>query len=49
MASATNHHGLGPLQVRDDVEMEIERIGRMSFNVEDPHKRFWDVKENTRP
>ncbi len=49
MACGTNHHGLGPLQDGDVVEMEIERIGRISFNVEDPHKRFWDVKENTRP
>ena len=49
MACGTNHHGLGPLQDGDVVEMEISRIGRMTFNVKDPLKRFWDVKENTRP
>ena len=49
MACGTNHHGLGPLQDGDVVDMEITKIGRMSFNVKDPHKRFWDVKETTRP
>lgn len=49
MACGTNHHGLGPLQDGDVCEMEIERIGRLSFNVVDPHNRTWDVKEHTRP
>jgi 2-keto-4-pentenoate hydratase/2-oxohepta-3-ene-1,7-dioic acid hydratase in catechol pathway len=49
MACGTNHHGLGPLQDGDVVDIEIERIGRMTVDVKDPMKRFWDVAENTRP
>lgn len=49
IACGTNHHGLGPLQDGDVVDIEIERIGRMTVNVEDPLKRHWDVKENIRP
>jgi len=49
MACETNHHGLGLLQKGDIVDMEIERIGQMTFHVKDPYKRFWDVKESTRP
>lgn len=49
MACGTNHHGLGPLQDGDVVDMEIEKIGKISFKVSDPQKRYWDVKEHTRP
>jgi 2-keto-4-pentenoate hydratase/2-oxohepta-3-ene-1,7-dioic acid hydratase in catechol pathway len=37
----TNHQGLGALQDGDRVEMEISRIGRLTFNVTDPLKRRW--------
>ncbi|MEE8443401.1 MAG: fumarylacetoacetate hydrolase family protein [Dehalococcoidia bacterium] len=37
----TNHQGLGAMQDGDKVEIEIERIGRMAFNVSDPLKRRW--------
>ena len=37
----TNHQGLGALQDGDHVEMEISRIGRLTFNVTDPSKRRW--------
>ena len=37
----TNHQGLGALQDGDHVEMEISRIGRLTFNVADPLKRRW--------
>jgi 2-keto-4-pentenoate hydratase/2-oxohepta-3-ene-1,7-dioic acid hydratase in catechol pathway len=37
----TNHQGLGALQDRDHVEMEITNIGRLSFDVVDPLKRRW--------
>ena len=37
----TNHQGLGALQDGDHVEMEISRIGRLTFNVADPSKRRW--------
>ena len=49
MACGTNHHGLGPLQDGDYVEQEIDQIGKITFKIKDPQKRFWDVKENTRP
>jgi hypothetical protein len=37
----TNHQGLGALQDGDHVEMEISRIGRLTFNVADPLRRRW--------
>jgi len=37
----TNHQGLGALQDGDHVDMEITRIGRLSFDVVDPLKRRW--------
>ena len=37
----TNHQGLGPVQDGDHVVMEIGRIGRLEFHVEDPLKRTW--------
>lgn len=37
----TNHQGLGPLQDGDNVEIEIEKVGRFSFRVSDPLKRRW--------
>jgi 2-keto-4-pentenoate hydratase/2-oxohepta-3-ene-1,7-dioic acid hydratase in catechol pathway len=42
IACGTNHEGLGALQDRETVEIEIERIGRMSLNVVDPLKRSWE-------
>ena len=53
----TNHQGLGAMQDRDTIEIEIERIGRFSFEVTDPLKRRWargvdeltakDIRERT--
>ncbi|MFN0070733.1 MAG: fumarylacetoacetate hydrolase family protein [Chloroflexota bacterium] len=37
----TNHQGLGPVQDGDHVSMEIDRIGRLEFDVVDPLKRTW--------
>lgn len=55
----TNHQGLGPLQDGDHVEIEIERVGRFSFQVSDPLKRRWpkgideltaeDIRQSTGP
>jgi 2-keto-4-pentenoate hydratase/2-oxohepta-3-ene-1,7-dioic acid hydratase in catechol pathway len=42
IACGTNHEGLGALQDGETVEIEIERIGRMSLNVVDPLKRSWE-------
>ena len=53
----TNHQGLGAMQDGDTIEMEIERVGRFSFQVSDPLKRRWargvdeltarDIREGT--
>jgi len=42
IACGTNHEGLGALQDGETVEIEIERIGRMSLRVADPLKRSWE-------
>ncbi len=42
IACGTNHEGLGALQDGDVVEIEIEKIGRMSLDVSDPLKRVWE-------
>ena len=41
MSCGTNHQGIGPIQDGERVEMEIEHVGRFSFNVSDPLKRTW--------
>jgi 2-keto-4-pentenoate hydratase/2-oxohepta-3-ene-1,7-dioic acid hydratase in catechol pathway len=42
IACGTNHEGLGALQDGETVEIEVQRIGRMSLNVVDPLKRSWE-------
>ncbi len=42
IACGTNHEGLGALQDGETVEIEIQRIGRMSLKVCDPLKRKWE-------
>ncbi len=42
IACGTNHEGLGALQDGETVDIEIERIGRMSLKVADPLKRSWE-------
>jgi 2-keto-4-pentenoate hydratase/2-oxohepta-3-ene-1,7-dioic acid hydratase in catechol pathway len=42
IACGTNHEGLGALQDGETVDIEIERIGRMSLKVADPLKRKWE-------
>ena len=42
IACGTNHEGLGPLQDGETVEIEVERIGRMTLKVADPLKRVWE-------
>ena len=37
----TNHQGLGAMQDGDQLEMEIERIGKLSVSVSDPQQREW--------
>lgn len=53
----TNHQGIGPLQDGEHAAIEIDRVGRLEFNVSDPLKRRWpkaidevsarDVREGT--
>jgi len=55
----TNHQGLGPMQEGDNIDVEIERVGRFSFQVTDPLQRRWpkgvdeltaqDIREGTGP
>jgi 2-keto-4-pentenoate hydratase/2-oxohepta-3-ene-1,7-dioic acid hydratase in catechol pathway len=41
LACGTNHEGLGAIQDGERLEIEIERIGRMTIGVRDPLKRIW--------
>ena len=41
IATGTNHLGLGPIQDGDTIDMEIERLGRLSLKVRDDWKRTW--------
>lgn len=42
ISCGTNHEGLGPLQDGEVGEIEIQGIGRMAINVQDPLKRSWE-------
>ena len=42
IACGTNHEGLGAIQDGETVEIEVERVGRMSLRVRDPLKRTWE-------
>jgi len=42
IACGTNHEGLGAIQDGETLEIEVERIGRMSLDVRDPLKREWE-------
>ena len=42
IACGTNHEGLGALQDGETVEIEIDRIGRMTLAVADPLARKWE-------
>ena len=44
----TNHQGIGPLQDGEHAVIEIDRIGRLEFNVSDPLKRR-DVPDGIAP
>jgi 2-keto-4-pentenoate hydratase/2-oxohepta-3-ene-1,7-dioic acid hydratase in catechol pathway len=41
IACGTNHQGLGALQDRDRVRMEIDGLGPLTVEVRDPLKRVW--------
>ena len=41
VATGTNHRGLNPFMDGDRIELTIEKIGTLHFNVKDEHKRTW--------
>ncbi len=41
IATGTNHRGLNPFMDGDTIDLEIERVGRLSFTVKDDLKRVW--------
>ena len=41
VATGTNHRGLSALMVGDTVDLEVEGMGRLHFNVQDDLKRTW--------
>jgi len=41
VATGTNHRGLNPFMDGDKIELSIEKVGTLSFNVKDEHKRTW--------
>ncbi len=41
IATGTNHRGLSAFQDGDKIEMEVDGLGRLHFNVEDGLKRTW--------
>ncbi len=41
VASGTNHRGLSAFQNGDVIELEVEKLGRLKFNVRDDLKRTW--------
>ena len=42
VATGTNHRGLNPFMDGDKIELEIEGLGRLAFNVKDELKRTWE-------
>jgi 2-keto-4-pentenoate hydratase/2-oxohepta-3-ene-1,7-dioic acid hydratase in catechol pathway len=41
VATGTNHRGLNPFQDGDVIDLEVEGLGRLTFNVKDDLKRSW--------
>jgi 2-keto-4-pentenoate hydratase/2-oxohepta-3-ene-1,7-dioic acid hydratase in catechol pathway len=41
IATGTNHRGLNSFQDGDKVELEIDGLGRLAFNIKDELKRTW--------
>ena len=41
VATGTNHRGLNPFMDGDKIELTIEKVGTLHFNVKDEHKRSW--------
>src|SRR5215212_4689520 len=41
LATGTNHRGLNAFMDGDKIELTIEKVGTLKFNVRDEHKRSW--------
>ena len=41
IATGTNHRGLNAFMDGDKIELTVEKIGTLHFNVKDEHKRTW--------
>jgi len=41
VATGTNHRGLNPFMDGDKIELTVEKVGTLKFNVKDEHKRTW--------
>jgi 2-keto-4-pentenoate hydratase/2-oxohepta-3-ene-1,7-dioic acid hydratase in catechol pathway len=41
VATGTNHRGLNAFQDGDEVELEVEGLGKLHFNIKDDLKRTW--------
>ena len=41
VATGTNHRGLNSFMDGDKIELTIEKVGTLRFNVKDEHKRTW--------
>jgi hypothetical protein len=41
IAAGTNHRGLNPFMDGDRIELEVEGLGRLHFQVRDDLKRTW--------
>lgn len=48
VSTGTNHVGLGPIQNGDNIEMEIEGLGRLHVDVQDDWKRTWPMEPLSR-
>jgi 2-keto-4-pentenoate hydratase/2-oxohepta-3-ene-1,7-dioic acid hydratase in catechol pathway len=42
VATGTNHRGLNPFMDGDKIELEIDGIGKLAFNIKDELKRTWE-------
>ena len=41
VATGTNHRGLSAFQDGDTIELEVEGLGKLTFNIKDDLKRTW--------
>jgi 2-keto-4-pentenoate hydratase/2-oxohepta-3-ene-1,7-dioic acid hydratase in catechol pathway len=42
IATGTNHRGLNPFMDGDKIDLDIEGVGKLTFNIKDELKRKWE-------